>query len=174
MRAGSVAAVVVGTRPEAVKLAPVVVALRAQGLIIPVVVATGQQRDAVDEVLDVFGLAAGTELAPVGQGRSVTELTSHLLHELDGALEGIRPDLVVVQGDTASVLAGALAGFLRGVPVVHVEAGLRTGDLAAPFPGGRQPADGQPDRRVTPRADHRGGDEPARRRGAGQPDCADG
>lgn len=131
---GPKAAVVVGTRPEAVKLAPVVVALREQGLISPVVVTTGQQREAVEEVLGLFGLAAQVGLAPVGRGWSVTRLTSHLLAELGGEVDGISPDLVVVQGDTASVLAGALAGFLRGVPVVHVEAGLRTGDLAAPFP----------------------------------------
>jgi UDP-N-acetylglucosamine 2-epimerase (non-hydrolysing) len=128
------AAFVVGTRPEAVKLGPVVAEMRAAGLINPIVVASGQQSAAVAEVLAVFGLAPDVTVAPPPAGRGVTALTAHLLASLGAELDRLHPDLVIVQGDTASTLAGALAGFLHQIPVVHVEAGLRTHDLAAPFP----------------------------------------
>jgi UDP-N-acetylglucosamine 2-epimerase (non-hydrolysing) len=129
-----VVALLFGTRPEAIKLAPVAGALAASGWASPVLIATGQHRSVVREALALFGLAADHELAPGPGGEPVAALSARLLHAADTVLARVQPDLVVVQGDTASTLAGALAGFFRGVPVAHVEAGLRTGDLAAPFP----------------------------------------
>ncbi len=127
-------AVVVGTRPEAVKLAPVARCLASSSWADPTIVATGQHGDVVDDVLRAFDLKAEHELAPVAGDETVTAMNARLLHGLGQALAGIGPDLVVVQGDTASTLAGALAGFFRRVPVAHVEAGLRTHDLDLPFP----------------------------------------
>jgi UDP-N-acetylglucosamine 2-epimerase (non-hydrolysing) len=127
--------VVVGTRPEAVKLAPVVLALRATNDLEPVVVTTGQHPDLADEALSGFGLAADHRLpTPRRRGWSQGGLMAHLLPGLEAVVVETRPDIVLVQGDTASALAGALAGFWRQVPVVHLEAGLRTPSLAEPFP----------------------------------------
>ncbi len=127
-------ALVLGTRPEAIKLAPVVLALEACGWAAPVVVATGQHGDAVRDALHTFDLKADRELGLGRGGDTPVELYARLIQGVGEALGLLRLDLVVVQGDTASTLAGALAGFLHRVPVAHVEAGLRSHDLAAPFP----------------------------------------
>lgn len=127
-------AVVVGTRPEAVKLAPVVRELKREWWALPVVVATGQHGAVVRETLACFGLRAQTELRPPSGAQTVTELTAGLLSELGKGLSAPAADAVVVQGDTSSALAGAMAGFFSSVPVVHVEAGLRSGDPRSPFP----------------------------------------
>lgn len=128
-------AVLLGTRPEAIKLAPVVVALREGGWAHVTVVVTGQhERAVIDEVLGLFGLDVDIDLAVPRVDGGVAELTASLLRSLDSALAAVRPDLIVVQGDTATTLCGALAGFFRRIPVAHVEAGLRTHDLTAPFP----------------------------------------
>jgi len=126
--------VVMGTRPEAVKLAPVVEALTASDWARPFVVTTGQHGDVVDEVLRLFDLKADVACAGARRGTSLTSLLTGLLDDIDGVLERNPADLIVVQGDTTSTLAGAMAGFLRRIPVVHVEAGLRTYDLGRPFP----------------------------------------
>lgn len=123
----------IGTRPEAIKLAPVAVALAESGWARPAIVTTGQHGDVVRETLDLFDLKAEFELTAAHSG-GLANLNAGLLTDIDAALERIRPVLVVVQGDTASTLAGAQAAFFRHIPVVHVEAGLRTGDLALPFP----------------------------------------
>jgi UDP-N-acetylglucosamine 2-epimerase (non-hydrolysing) len=125
--------VAVGTRPEAVKLAPVVAALRATALSVPVV-ATGQHRALVDGFLRSFELRPSYELGAMRPGQPLSCLTARLLEGLDGVLAAERPDWIVVQGDTATAFAGALAGFHRRVRVCHVEAGLRTGDRTQPFP----------------------------------------
>ena len=127
-------ALVVGTRPEAVKMAPVARALDESGWAQPIVIATGQHGDVVREVFDLFDLKISHELDVARDENSVAELSARLLAEVDAVLGRCPTDLVVVQGDTASTLAGGLAGFFRRIPVAHLEAGLRTHDLDAPFP----------------------------------------
>ncbi|HEU5152799.1 MAG TPA: UDP-N-acetylglucosamine 2-epimerase (non-hydrolyzing) [Iamia sp.] len=127
--------VVAGTRPEAVKLAPVALALQDASDLRPVLVATGQHPDLTDEALATFGLEADHHLdLPRRRTGSQAGLMAHLLPELERCAAAVGPAAVVVQGDTASALAGALTGFWGSTPVVHVEAGLRTGSLAEPFP----------------------------------------
>ena len=127
--------VVVGTRPEAIKLAPVVLALQDADDLQPVVVTTGQHPDLADEALATFGLEADHRLdGPRLRTPSQADLMAHLLPALERYVALMTPAAVVVQGDTASALAGALAGFWCRTPVVHVEAGLRTASIAEPFP----------------------------------------
>lgn len=125
--------VVFGTRPEAIKLCPVVHALRAVALETTVCV-TGQHRRMLDQVLATFGVPADVDLDLMQPDQTLATLTSRALLAVDAYLERRRPDLLVVQGDTTTALSAALAAFYRRVPVVHVEAGLRTGDTTAPFP----------------------------------------
>lgn len=127
-------AVLMGTRPEAIKLAPVIAALEADERLEPLVVNTGQHRELIDQVISLFGLHVDRNLAVMQPDQTLTSLTSRLLTALDEALVALDPKLVLVQGDTTTVLTGALASFYRRVPVGHVEAGLRTGDMASPFP----------------------------------------
>ncbi|WP_322015069.1 non-hydrolyzing UDP-N-acetylglucosamine 2-epimerase [Paraburkholderia sp. J12] len=124
--------VVLGTRPEVIKLAPVIEALRPVAQ--TVVCATGQHREMLAQALDFFGIEPDVTLDTMSPGRSLNVLASRLLMEMDGVLERVRPDWVVVQGDTTTAYCAGLAAFHRGVAVAHVEAGLRTGDLANPFP----------------------------------------
>ena len=122
-----------GTRPEAIKLAPVVLALRDAAL--PhVVVTTGQHTTMVSEVLDLFGIAADEDLGLMQPGQSLDRLLARALECVGTMLDERRPAAVVVQGDTTSMLGSALAAFHHGIPVGHVEAGLRSNDLAHPFP----------------------------------------
>jgi UDP-N-acetylglucosamine 2-epimerase (non-hydrolysing) len=116
--------IVGGTRPEAVKLAPLVIDLRARGLA-PVLVATGQHRDLFGAAFREFGLTADHDLAVMAPTPDAQ--IGHLLPRLADLLRALRPDVVVVQGDTSSTLAGALAARYAGVQLAHVEAGLRTG-----------------------------------------------
>ncbi|MFH8409246.1 non-hydrolyzing UDP-N-acetylglucosamine 2-epimerase [Streptomyces sp. NPDC018019] len=127
-------AIIVGTRPEAIKLAPVAQALKRQRWAQPVVVTTGQHGTVVRDTLACFGLRAQTELTLPPGTHSVTELTAGLLSGLGKGLSAPAAHAVMVQGDTSSALAGAMAGFFSSIPVVHVEAGLRSGDLRSPFP----------------------------------------
>lgn len=123
-----------GTRPEAIKMAPVIGALRSAPGISAEVVLTAQHRELLDQVLAVFGLRADHDLNVMRPRQSLPELTSRLMTAMDRWLDQSRPDLVMVQGDTTSALIGALAAFYRGVPVAHIEAGLRTPDPGTPFP----------------------------------------
>jgi UDP-N-acetylglucosamine 2-epimerase (non-hydrolysing) len=123
-----------GTRPEAIKLAPVVMALADQRSIRPVVVATGQHPSMFQKGLATFGLQPDRELRPDRATGGQAELVAQLTERLDVELRVDSPDAVVVQGDTSSALVGALAAFWRQIRVVHLEAGLRSHDLAAPFP----------------------------------------
>ncbi|QUQ64682.1 non-hydrolyzing UDP-N-acetylglucosamine 2-epimerase [Kutzneria sp. CA-103260] len=127
-------ALVVGTRPEAVKMAPVARALDDSGWAQPILIATGQHGDVVREVFDLFDLKISHELEIARDENSVAELSARLLVEIDAVLGRHPVGLVLVQGDTATTLAGGLAGFFRRVPVAHLEAGMRTHDLDAPFP----------------------------------------
>lgn len=127
-------ALVFGTRPEAIKMAPVITALRAQPGTTTEIVLTAQHRELLDQVLDVFGVRADHDLNVMQPRQSLAELTGRLITAVDGWLETSRPDVLLVQGDTTSAFIAALAGFYRGVPVAHVEAGLRTTDAGNPFP----------------------------------------
>jgi UDP-N-acetylglucosamine 2-epimerase (non-hydrolysing) len=123
----------IGTRPEAVKVAPVAVRLARAGLR-PLIVHSGQHRDVVEQALAPFGLRPDERLLLDRGAGGQAELVSQLLPALDQVLVRSNPAVVVVQGDTTTALAGALAAFWRRVPIAHLEAGLRTGDLGAPFP----------------------------------------
>ncbi len=126
---------VFGTRPEVIKLAPVIRKLRSWPTSVRVTLcATGQHRDMLDSALAAFDLAADVDLDAMQAGQTPTGLLSRLLARLEPVLIEQKPDVVVVQGDTTTVMAGALAGFLHGCRVAHVEAGLRTRDRRAPFP----------------------------------------
>src|SRR5579864_1222780 len=126
--------VVFGTRPEAIKLAPVLTELGGSSAFEPVVVVTGQHREMLDQVLELFSIVADLDLGLCEPGQTLSGLMGRALAGLDEALVAERPDAVIVQGDTTTTFAGALAAFHRQVPVFHVEAGLRTLDLASPYP----------------------------------------
>jgi UDP-N-acetylglucosamine 2-epimerase (non-hydrolysing) len=126
--------VIYGTRPEAIKLAPVIRAIGASPRLRPIVTLTGQHRTIVDQVNSMFGISPDHDLDVIRPRQSLHGLTARILERLTPALQQERPDAVVVQGDTTSAFTGALAAFYEQVPVVHVEAGLRTGDLYSPFP----------------------------------------
>lgn len=129
-----------GTRPEAIKIAPVAIALAERAGPRPIIIHSGQHGDVVDQALTPFGLTPDERLAVRRSTGSQAELLAAMLPSLDDVIRRWAPAAVVVQGDTSTALAGALAAFWRSVPVVHLEAGLRTGNLAAPFPeeGNRQ------------------------------------
>lgn len=126
--------VFMGTRPEAVKMAPVVAALRAAGDFNCTVVATGQHREMFRQVADTFGFAVDADLDVMRPNQTLAGLTARLLDGIDGWLDTAKPDMALVQGDTTTVLAASLACFYRRIPIGHVEAGLRTGNIWSPFP----------------------------------------
>lgn len=127
--------VIFGTRPEAIKLCPVVLHLRQAYPDWSVkVCVTAQHRHLVDQVLRVFRVRTDYDLDCMRPGQSLFQSTSHIISGLEGVLIDYRPDLLLVQGDTTTTLCGAVAGFYARIPVGHVEAGLRTGDLSQPFP----------------------------------------
>jgi UDP-N-acetylglucosamine 2-epimerase (non-hydrolysing) len=126
--------VVFGTRPEAIKLAPVILALQADPRFEPVVVTTGQHPELLAPILETFAIAVDHDLRIGRHGQTLASITCAALGGLDDLVARLHPDVVVVQGDTTSTFTGALAGFYHRVPVVHVEAGLRTGDRYSPFP----------------------------------------
>ena len=129
------ALVVFGTRPEAIKLAPVLSVLkRAEDRFITRVCVTAQHREMLDQVLQLFGIQPDHDLNLMQPGQNLFELTGRLLNGLKPVLEHERPDVVLVQGDTTTAMAGALAAFYQRVKVGHVEAGLRTHNKSAPFP----------------------------------------
>jgi UDP-N-acetylglucosamine 2-epimerase (non-hydrolysing) len=127
-------AIVAGTRPEVVKLAPVKAALASRGSFEPIWISTEQQASLNHQALDTFGIRPDVSLTPPADGDSLGGRFAHVMSQLDRAFGDISPDLVIVQGDTSSTAAGAMAAFARRIPIVHVEAGLRTFDLATPFP----------------------------------------
>jgi UDP-N-acetylglucosamine 2-epimerase len=126
--------VVVGTRPEAIKLAPVIAALRREPDVRTLVCASGQHREMLDQALSLFGIVPDFDLDAMTPGQGLSTLTATLLNGLDRILDETRPDWTLAQGDTTTVLATGLASFHRRVAFGHVEAGLRTGDLSRPFP----------------------------------------
>lgn len=124
--------VIVGTRPEAIKMAPVIEELQKFGN--TQVCSTGQHREMLAQALDIFLIKPDISLDTISPGRSLNILASRQLEALDTVLEEYQPDWVLVQGDTTTAFCGGLAAFHRGIKVGHVEAGLRTGDLQSPFP----------------------------------------
>lgn len=126
--------VVFGTRPEAIKMAPVVAELRRRPGLETLVCVTAQHRQMLDQVLELFGLKPDFDLDIMRQGQTLDDIVTGVLTGLGPVLDKVRPDRIIVHGDTTTSFAGALAGFHRRIPVGHVEAGLRTGDLTAPFP----------------------------------------
>lgn len=125
---------ILGTRPEAIKMAPVISECRQRASMEPIVCFTGQHREMLRQVTDYFEIAPDVELHVMSPGQSLAKLTSRLLTELDEVVEKHRPNCLVAQGDTTSVLAASMVAFYRNLPLVHVEAGLRTGNLQSPFP----------------------------------------
>ncbi|CCK30800.1 UDP-N-acetylglucosamine 2-epimerase [Streptomyces davaonensis JCM 4913] len=128
------AMLVLGTRPEAIKLAPVARSMAVGTHFEPVVVTTGQHREMLHQMLGLLGVSSRIALDVMRSRQQLSDLTARLVAELGEVLRLQRPDLVVVQGDTTTALAGALAAFYEKVPVAHVEAGLRTGVIDNPFP----------------------------------------
>ena len=127
-------ALIIGTRPEAIKLAPVIRALSRSKTLVPVTVHTGQHRQMVEPILRRFGLGISVNLEVMTRAQTLWGLAARLASKLGRFLASHPVDAVLVQGDTSSALFGALCAFYHRIPVGHVEAGLRTGDLSAPFP----------------------------------------
>ncbi len=126
--------VVFGTRPEAIKMCPLVNELKGRGGIETVVCATGQHRQMLDQVMRVFQVAADYDLSIMRERQTLFDVTADILNGMRSVLEGVRPDVVLVHGDTSTAFVTALASLYLQIPVGHVEAGLRTYDLYAPFP----------------------------------------
>ena len=127
-------AVVFGTRPEAIKLAPVILALKRRDDVACRVCVTAQHREMLDQVLQVFDILPDSDLQVMQPDQSLASLTSRALDRVDAYFRRDTPDVVIVQGDTTTTFVAALAAFYNGIPVAHVEAGLRTWNLKAPWP----------------------------------------
>lgn len=125
---------VFGTRPEAIKMAPVVQSLLAHPEIETKVCLTAQHREMLDQVVDLFKLPVDYDLDIMRSGQSLYDITSRVLRGLEEVLEKEKPDYILVHGDTTTTFTASLAAFYKQIKVGHVEAGLRTGDLASPFP----------------------------------------
>src|SRR2546421_11434987 len=125
--------VFMGTRPEAIKLAPVVAALRRTAELGCTVVATGQHREMFQQVADQFGFSVDADLEVMRPNQTLAGLTARLMDGIDGWLETAHPDMALVQGDTTTVMVAALACFYRRIPIGHVEAGARQGHIRAPL-----------------------------------------
>ena len=126
--------VVFGTRPEAIKLFPVVAALQADPRFAPVVCVSAQHRQMLDQVLEIAGIVPAFDLDLMKPDQTLDGLTAALLTELGKVMDQVQPARVIVQGDTATAMAGALAAYYRKIPVDHVEAGLRSGNIYHPWP----------------------------------------
>jgi UDP-N-acetylglucosamine 2-epimerase (non-hydrolysing) len=125
---------VFGTRPEAIKMAPVIGALQREPGIESLICVTAQHRSMLDQVIDLFALRTDFDLNLMAANQGLTHITSAVLTGLEPILREVKPDRMLVHGDTTTTLAASLAAFYAGVPVGHVEAGLRTGDMRAPWP----------------------------------------
>jgi UDP-N-acetylglucosamine 2-epimerase (non-hydrolysing) len=125
---------VFGTRPEAIKMAPLIKALQQEATIRTVVCVTGQHRKMLDQVLRLFDIVPDFDLAVMTHDQSLNTLSAHVLTALDQVLDDLHSDCVVVHGDTTTAMAASVAAFHRRIPIGHVEAGLRTYDLSRPWP----------------------------------------
>lgn len=126
--------IVFGTRPEAIKMAPVIQALQQKDSLLCQVIVTAQHREMLDQVLKLFNIVPDFDLNLMRQGQTLTEITTRVLDGLKDVFQSERPDLVLVHGDTTTTFVAALAAFYAQIPVGHVEAGLRTGNKYSPFP----------------------------------------
>src|SRR5579862_7585045 len=126
--------IVLGTRPEAIKLAPLVIAAQKDPKFRVTVCNTGQHADMCARVLELFGITPQIDLGVMRSGQTLTELTTSVLEALQQLLKKENPDWVVVQGDTTSAFAASLAAYYQKISVAHVEAGLRTGNIYSPWP----------------------------------------
>lgn len=125
---------VVGTRPEAIKMAPLVMRLKRTPDVSVTVCSSGQHREMIRQVFDLFGLQPDRDLEVMQHDQTLSGLTARVLEGMDGVISSVRPDRVLVHGDTTTTMAATLAAFYHRIPVGHVEAGLRTRDIYAPWP----------------------------------------
>ena len=125
---------VYGTRPEAIKVAPVIKALEESPDFDSVTVVTGQHREMLDQVNELFGIVPDHDLNIMSHGQTLAQIFARVIEGLDPILDKEKPTAVIVQGDTSTSTAAALAAFYRQIPVVHLEAGLRSGNIQSPFP----------------------------------------
>lgn len=125
---------VFGTRPEAIKMAPLLLKLDSTAEIESKVCVTGQHRKMLDQVLDVFSIKADYDLNVMKQNQDLSDITSSILKELGSVIDDYKPDIILVHGDTSTTFAASLAAYYRKIPIGHVEAGLRTGDIYSPWP----------------------------------------
>jgi UDP-N-acetylglucosamine 2-epimerase (non-hydrolysing) len=126
--------ITLGTRPEAIKLAPVIRAFQASSKFTTQVILTGQHREMVAQVMDIFGLKADRDLEIMQPKQTLTDITQRSLKGLEELFQELKPQLAIVQGDTTTAFAAALAAFYQQIPIGHVEAGLRTDNLLDPYP----------------------------------------
>jgi UDP-N-acetylglucosamine 2-epimerase (non-hydrolysing) len=126
--------IIFGTRPEAIKLFPVIHALQADPFFRPVVCVTGQHRQMLDQVLELARIEPDYDLDLMRPDQTLTDITARIIGRVGEVMDSCQPDRVMVQGDTTTAMASALAAFYRKIPVDHVEAGLRSGDIYAPWP----------------------------------------
>src|SRR5690625_3396291 len=122
-----------GTRPEAIKVAPIIKAIEQDPDLENVIVVTGQHREMLDQVNTMFEIVPDHDLNIMAAGQSLNGIVAKVISGVDAILEGERPDAVIVQGDTSTVMGAAVATFNRQIPVLHLEAGLRSGDINSPF-----------------------------------------
>ncbi|SOC42703.1 non-hydrolyzing UDP-N-acetylglucosamine 2-epimerase [Salinicoccus kekensis] len=125
---------VFGTRPEAIKMAPLVLALKEDPELEPVVVVTAQHREMLDQVLETFKIEPDYDLNIMKKGQTLSEVTGRVIEGLEGVIKESKPDMMLVHGDTTTTFAGSLAAFYNGLDIGHVEAGLRTHNKHSPFP----------------------------------------
>jgi UDP-N-acetylglucosamine 2-epimerase (non-hydrolysing) len=125
---------VIGTRPEAIKMAPVIAAIRSHPGLRPLVVTTAQHREMLSQALDVFGIVPDIDLGLMQDGQNLGVFTSRAMQALTDCFIEHQPQFLLVQGDTSTVTAAAMAAFYQGIPIGHIEAGLRSFDLSSPFP----------------------------------------
>lgn len=125
---------VYGTRPEAIKVAPIIKALESSDRFESIPVVTGQHREMLDQVNELFGIEPARDLAIMSKNQSLNSIVAKVIAGIDEVYQEFEPDAVIVQGDTSTVMGAAVAAFNRQIPVVHVEAGLRSGDIDSPFP----------------------------------------
>lgn len=123
-----------GTRPEAIKVAPVIKALEADERFESIAVSTGQHKEMLEQVNTMFGIKPKHDLGLMKPGQGLNEIVSRAIAGLEKIIDEEQPDVIISQGDTSTAMAAALAGFHRGIKIVHLEAGLRTGNIFSPFP----------------------------------------
>lgn len=126
--------IIFGTRPEAIKLAPLVIEMKKSPEFEVKVCSTGQHREMLDQVLEFFNITPDYELNVMKSGQNLFDVTGSILAKVDHVINDFMPNVIIVQGDTTTALVGALGGFYHQIDIAHVEAGLRTGDIYAPFP----------------------------------------